>query len=226
MYFAFAVIRQMERLGVHVVNSSESIANVKDKLYSQQILAQSNMPVPNTMLVKYPVNIELVEKYLGFPVVVKTISGTQGVGVYLCENKANFEDIMRLIEATNSKTNIILQEFIEDSKGRDIRVFVIGGRPVACMKRSATDGGLAANYSKGGVVEAYPMNSEIKWLAAESARILGLDIAGIDLLFDGDHFKICEANSAPGFKGIESCCDISIPDEMFDYISLRHGLHL
>ncbi|MBO8127311.1 MAG: hypothetical protein H0Z38_08775 [Firmicutes bacterium] len=101
-YFALAVIRHLERLGVHTFNSSQSIDTVKDKLFTQQILAEHNLPVPKTMLVKFPVNADLVEQQLGFPVVVKTLSGSQGSGVFLSETKSAFEDLMELINATNS----------------------------------------------------------------------------------------------------------------------------
>jgi gamma-F420-2:alpha-L-glutamate ligase len=220
-YFALAVIRHLERLGVNAYNSSQSIDTVKDKLFTQQILAENNLPVPKTMLVKFPVDVGLVEKYLGFPVVVKTLSGSQGIGVFLAESRANFEDLMQLIEATSSRANIILQEFISSSRGIDLRVFTIGGRVVACMKRESKGDNFQANYSKGGLVNQFDVTPEIERLATETSRILGLDIAGIDLLFDGEHFKVCEANSSPGFEGLEKCCRVNIPQEIYDFIRLR-----
>jgi gamma-F420-2:alpha-L-glutamate ligase len=220
-YFALAVIRHLERLGVHSFNSSQSIDTVKDKLFTQQILAENNLPVPNTMMVKFPVNVDLVESYLGFPVVVKTLSGSQGIGVFLIDSKSNFEDLMQLIEETNSKANIILQECISSSRGRDLRVFTIGGRVVACMERKARRGKFRASYSRGGSVKQFDVTPEIEWLATETSRILGLDIAGIDLLFDGGHFKVCEANSAPGFEGLEKCCNVNIPQRIYDFIRFR-----
>ncbi|MEE8193990.1 MAG: RimK family alpha-L-glutamate ligase [Dehalococcoidales bacterium] len=220
-YFALAVIRHLERLGVNAYNSSQSIDTVKDKLFTQQILAENNLPVPKTMLVKFPVDVGLVEKYLGFPVVVKTLSGSQGIGVFLAESRANFEDLMQLIEATSSRANIILQEFISSSRGIDLRVFTIGGRVVACMKRESKGDNFQANYSKGGLVNQFDVTPEIERLATETSRILGLDIAGIDLLFDGEHFKVCEANSSPGFEGLEKCCQVNIPQEIYDFIRLR-----
>lgn len=223
-YFGLAVIRHMERLGVQVINSSNSIETVKDKLYTQQILAQSGLPVPKTMLAKIPINIDVIEKQLGFPVVVKTLSGAKGVGVYLCETPAHLKHLMDFIEATDSKINIILQEFIATSHGRDLRVFVVGGRVVACMQRSSADGDFRANYSRGGNAVAHPISPEIEWLALEATRILDLDIAGVDLLFDHNHFKICEVNSSPGFQGIESCHDISISHEIYNYIRIRLGM--
>ncbi len=223
-YFALAVIRHLERLGVRSFSPSQSIDTVKDKLFTQQILAENNLPVPKTMLVKFPVNVDLVEKYLGLPVVVKTLSGSQGIGVFLAESKSNFEDLMQLIEATNGKANIILQEFISSSKGLDLRVFTIGGRVVACMERKAREGSFKANYSRGGLVSRFEVTPEIEWLASETSRILGLDIAGIDLLFGGEHYRVCEANSSPGFEGLEKCCQVNIPQEIYDFIRIRCGM--
>ena len=222
-YFAIAVSRHLERLGVYAINTSSSIEAVKDKLYTQQILAGSNMPVPKTMLAKYPIDVDLVEEQFGFPVIVKTLSGAQGTGVFLSERKSKFRDLMDLINATNRDANIIIQEFVASSRGRDLRVFTIGGRAVACMERKSLDGNFKANLSQGGIASKVELTPEIEWLATETARILELEIAGIDLLFDGEHFKICEANSAPGFKGIEECHDISIPDAIFDFIQIRLG---
>lgn len=222
-YFALAVIRQLERLGVHSFNSSTCIETVKDKLYTLQILAESNLPVAKSMLAKFPVDLDVVEKQIGFPVVVKTLSGTQGAGVFLCEDRRSLQDLMELVTATRSNVNIILQEFIESSRGRDLRVITLGGRAVGAMLRQSQDGSFKANVSRGGTGTAFQISAEVEWLASEVARRLGLDIAGIDLLFDGDHFRICEANSAPGFRGLETYTGINMPREVFSFIAVRLG---
>ncbi len=222
-YFALAVIRHLERLGVPCINSSHPIEIVKDKLYTHQILAENNLPVPKTMLAKFPVNTDYVETNIGFPTVIKTISGTQGRGVFLASTRKEFQNIMELIEVTNAKVNIIIQEFIADSHGRDLRVLVVGGRPLACMKREAQAGSFKANVSSGAVPSEFPLTPEIEWLATEACRVTGLDIAGVDLLFDGEHYKICEINSAPGFRGLESCCDVNVASEIFQYLKIRFG---
>ncbi|WBW94961.1 ATP-grasp domain-containing protein [Oceanirhabdus sp. W0125-5] len=223
-YFSLAILRQLEKLGVHIVNAPDNIEMVKDKLYTQQMLATNNLPVPKTMLIRFPVNEELVKKYLGYPVVVKSISGSQGSGVYLTHDQSDFRDLMQLMTTTKTSMNFILQEFIKDSFGKDLRVFVVGGRAVACMERCSGDGGFKANFSQGGKVKNYEMNAEIEWLATESAKILGLDVAGIDLLFDGEHYKICEANSSPGFQGLEAATGINTAKEIFDYLKIRLNL--
>lgn len=220
-YFGLALIRHLERLGVRTFNSSQSIDTVKDKLYTQQILAEHNLPVPKTMLIRSKVDVNLVEKHLGFPMVVKTISGSQGSGVFLAENKSNFIDLLEMINAYKENATMILQEFVESSRGTDLRVITIGGRAVAAMKRNSGSDSFKANYSRGGTVEPYEINPEMEWLALETSRLLNLDIAGIDLLFDGDHYKICEANSSPGFEGIESCCNVNISEEIYNFLRVR-----
>ena len=223
-YFALAIIRHLERIGVYSLNASQAIETVRDKLFTQQILAENNLPVPKTMLVKFPIDVTLVEQQVGFPVVVKPLAGSQGSGVFLSESKSSFRDLMQLIEATNKTANIILQEFIEPTRGKDLRVLTLGGRVVACMQRTAAEGDFKANYSSGGAVERFPVTAEIEWLATQTSQLLNLDMAGIDLLFAGDHFKICEANSSPGFQGMESCCDIDVAKEVFHFLRIRRGV--
>ena len=124
-YFIKAIIRHLERLGVILINGSESIDAVKDKLYSQQILGQSNLPVPKTLLVKHPIDVEFVERSLNYPIIVKTLSGSFGAGVFLVEDRKQLRQLMRMAEITKPSYNIIIQEFIEDSYGKDLRVFAV-----------------------------------------------------------------------------------------------------
>lgn len=220
-YFALAVIRQLERLRVVTCNSAAAIETVKDKLFTHQLLAMNKLPIPKTMLAKFPVDIELVERSLGFPVVVKTLSGSQGSGVFLCEDRRRFDELLQMIGATQANANLIFQEFVAPSHGRDGRILVVGGRVVAAMERRAPEGGFKANFHQGGEVLRWEPDREAQWLALESARILGLDIAGVDLLFDEGGYKICEANSSPGFEGIERCCDVDVAEEIAEFLTLR-----
>jgi len=221
-YFALAIIRQLERLGVYVCNSSVTIETVKDKLHMHQLLAHSNLPTPKTMLLKFPVDIEVVKREIGFPVVVKNITGTEGNGIYLCQSEDKFTDLMELIYSNSPAANIILQEFIASSSGRDLRVFVVGGKIIGCMQRISTTG-FKANYSRGGTVEAYDLTPDAQWLATETARLANLDIAGIDLLFAENGYKVCEANSSPGFKGLEQVMGRNIAEQIMDYVSVKVG---
>lgn len=223
-YYALSVLRQLEYLGVYICNNANSINYVKDKLYMHQLLSRSKLSSPRTMLAKYPIALEVVKREIGFPVVIKNVTGTQGAGIYLCERENEFIDIMELIYTNNNKANIILQEFIRRSYGKDLRVFVVGGKVVACMQRQSKNS-FKANYSKGGDVLPFELTQEIEWLSTETAKLFNLDIAGIDLLFDEVEFKICEANSSPGFLGLENVSGKIIAESIIDYILVRIGLN-
>jgi gamma-F420-2:alpha-L-glutamate ligase len=215
-YFALAVIRQLERLGVRVFNNSSSIENVADKLHTHQILLESSLPTPTTMLAKFPIDIALVERVIGFPVVVKTLQGVNGEGVFLLEDNKSFQDFIDLVSQVNPNVQMIFQEFIANSKGRDLRLFVVDGDVVASMERRALDDGFKANYSQGAAVQEFKPDEAAVNMAVRTASLLNLQVAGIDLLYAEDGgYTICEANSFPGFKGLESCCDVNIPQEIF-----------
>ena len=220
-YFIKAIIRHLERLGVEMINGSDSIDNVKDKLYTQQVLGESNLPVPKTLLVKHPISVEFVEKNLTFPVIIKTLSGSFGAGVFLAEKKKQFEQLVKMAEITKPSYNIIVQEFIKDSWGKDLRVFVLHGKVVGCMMRQSTDGDFRANITRGGEGIPYQITEEIEWLGGESARLLGLDIAGVDLLFDDGGFRICEVNSSPGFEGMDQYTGTNVAEQIVQYVMKR-----
>ena len=222
-YHIKAVIRHFERMGVVVINGSEAIDNVKDKLYSHQILAQSNLDIPNTMLLKHPIDIDFVEKHIGFPAIVKTISGSYGRGVFLAENKKQFKQLLTMAELTKPNYNIIIQEFIKDTWGKDLRVLVVNNKVVGCMMRQATDDDFRANISRGGEGIPYEVNEQIEWLSTEASKALDLDIAGVDLLFDNGGYKICEINSNPGFEGMETFTKKNIAEEIVQFIKMKIG---
>ena len=222
-YYIKAVIRHFERMGVPVINSSEAIDNVKDKLYTHQILAQSNLDIPNTMLLKHPIDIDFVEKNIGFPVIVKKISGSYGRGVFLCENKKQLNQLVTMAELTKKSYDIIIQEFVKDTWGKDLREFVGNNKVVGCMMRQATDDDFRANISRGGEGFPYEVNEQIEWLSSESSKALDLDIAGVDLLFQNGGYKICEVNSNPGFEGMETFTKKNIAGEIVSFIKLKLG---
>lgn len=218
-YFASAVIRHLERLGVFVMNKADAVELAKDKLATTQTLASNNVPIPKTLLGKYPIDLSVIEREFTFPVIVKKIASSMGKGIVLCENPVQLEDVLGL--AHPSSANFIIQECIAASLGKDIRVFVVGGRAIGAILRTAKQGSFKANYSAGGSVEPLPLTPEIEWLAIESARLLDLDIAGVDLLFDKTGFRICEVNSAPFFEGFELATNINVPEEVFRCIQVR-----
>jgi len=222
-YYIKAVIRHFERMGVPVINSSDAIDNVKDKLYTHQILAQSNLDIPNTMLLKHPIDIDFVQKNIGFPVIVKKISGSYGRGVFLCENKKQLKQLLTMAELTKKSYDIIIQEFVKDTWGKDLRVFVVNNKVVGCMMRQSTDDDFRANLSRGGEGFPYEVNEQIEWLSSEASKALGLDIAGVDLLFQNGGYKICEVNSNPGFEGMETFTKKNIAGEIVSFIKLKLG---
>ena len=222
-YHIKAVIRHFERMGVPVINSSDAIDNVKDKLYSHQILAQSNLDIPKTMLLKHPIDVDFVAKHIGFPAIVKTISGSYGRGVFLAETKKQFKQLLTMAELTKPGYNIIIQEFIKDTWGKDLRVLVVNNKVVGCMMRQATDDDFRANLTRGGEGFPYEVNEQIEWLASEASKALNLDIAGVDLLFDNGGYKICEVNSNPGFEGMEQYTKKNIAEEIVHFIKMKIG---
>jgi gamma-F420-2:alpha-L-glutamate ligase len=223
-YFTLAVLRHFERQGIAMVNSSTSVEAVADKLQTLQILSGAGIPIPKTILGKFPVDVNVIERELGFPVVVKTLRGTRGNGVVLCANREQFHDLANLLDGAQSGSDFIFQQYIEASHGRDVRVLVIDGRAVAAMERRSTDGSFKSNISLGGIGTAFEPPKEMAELAVRVAKVLGLDVAGVDILLDRDGYRICEANSSPGFKGLEKACGISVPNEIFNAMRSRLGL--
>ncbi len=222
-YYQKAVFRHLERMGVLFINGSDAIDTVKDKLYTMQILAQNNVPHPKTMLVRSPVDVDYVEKRIGFPIVVKSLSGTHGKGVYLAENKKNFSQLMDMMEQINDRFNIILQEFVSDSYGKDVRIIVVGGKVIGAMKRESIDGDFRANITRGGEAKPVDIDEQMEYLALESTKLLGLDIGGVDLLYDNGGYKICEVNSSPGFFGMEKYTEIKVSEEIVSYVKYKMG---
>ena len=216
-YFGFAILRHLERLGIPTVNPSYAIEATKDKLYAHQIFAEKSIPTPKTMLVKHPVNANLVDREIGWPAVVKIMAGSYGKGVYQVTSKSRFQDFIEFAHGIKTDEAIIVQEYVDTHPGEDLRVFVVGDRVLGAMKRSASDGSFKANITRGGVGENYPLTPEIEDLALRVARSLDLQIAGVDLLFGQDGFLVCEANSAPGFEGFERATGIDVAGAIVDY---------
>ncbi len=221
-YFTLAVLRHFERKGIRMVNGPEAINLVADKLHSMQRLIRAGLPVPQTILGKFPMDADLVEQELGFPVIVKTLRGTRGTGVLKCEDRRQFEDLAGLLASAEAKADFLFQHYVRSSHGRDVRVLVIGGRVIAAMERRAPGGHFKSNISLGGSAVAYVPSTEMAELAVRAADVLDLEVAGIDILFDENGYRICEANSAPGFQGLERACDIDVPAAVFDWIEASH----
>jgi gamma-F420-2:alpha-L-glutamate ligase len=209
-------MRFYERLGVPFLNTPRVVETVADKLHTLQVLAANGVPVPRTMLGKYPPDLDLIEQTLGFPLIVKTLKGTRGGGVFLSETKEKFKDLIDLIAETGAQAHVIFQRYVTKSHGRDLRVFVVQGKVLAVMERQSQSGSFKSNISRGGAGKSHPITPEIEKLALDVAAQLRLEVTGIDLLFDDRGFTVCEANSSPGFSGLEPSCNINAAGAILD----------
>ena len=218
-YFTLALLRQLEGFGIPVFNSSNSIANSKDKMISSQVLAQAKLPTPRTMLVSHPVDVNIVEQEIGFPCVVKLVISSKGKGIYLCKDRETFANLMDLTDNLKTRKTLIIQEFINSGELFDLRVWVIGDRACAVMKRTPPEGDFKANINRGGRGEHFQLTDEIKTLAERTAKVFGLAITGVDLLYDGRKYLVCEANSSPGFEGIDRYCGTNMSAEIASWIN-------
>ena len=219
--FQLAVLRHFEQAGVIVINGSGSIETAKNKMMTSQILSREGIPIPKTMMVRFPIQEKLIAENIGYPCIIKVVTGSYGAGVYLCEKKRDYKKIVEFIESLGNKKTLLVQEYLGDRPGEDLRVLVIGGKVVGAMKRTAPEGDFRANITSGGTGEGFEVTPEIDYIARETARTLGLTIAGIDLLFDNRGFRVCEANSNSGFSGFEKYCGVDVADLITEYIKYK-----
>lgn len=217
--FQLAVIRHFEQAGIPCINSSISIETAIDKLRTAQILSSNNIAIPKTVFVKFPIDVNLIETSIGFPCVVKVVTGSYGEGIFLCEDRSSFKKIMEFLGNVGSRETLIVQEYLGERPGEDLRVLVAGNRVLGAMKRTAPSGDFRANITNGGTGEPYPVTEEIEAIVKSTAKVLGLSIAGIDLLFDSRGFRVCEANSNPGFSGFDHYCDTDVAEMLSEYIT-------
>jgi RimK family alpha-L-glutamate ligase len=215
------VLRHFEQAGVIVINSSTAIETAKNKMLTSQVLSRSGIAIPNTMMVRFPVDDKLIEKNIGYPCIIKVVTGSYGAGVYLCEKKRDYKKIIEFVESLGNKKTLLVQEYLGERPGEDLRVLVIGGKVIGAMKRTAPEGDFRANITGGGTGQGFEVTPEIDYIARETARALGLTIGGIDLLFDSRGFRVCEANSNPGFSGFEKYCGVDVADLITEYIKYR-----
>ena len=212
-----AIIRFFELAGVKVVNSSSSINLVQDKFQSSEMLHQAGIAVPSTMIARYPITNNLVEKHIGFPCILKVVVGSFGEGIYMCHSKQEYERVIEFANALHNEKVLIAQEYIDDRPGEDLRVFIVGDKVIGAMKRTAPIGDFRANITNGGTGEEFEVTPEVEKIALDTARVLNLQIAGIDLLFDKRGFRVCEANSNPGFSGFDKYCNTNVAKYIVEY---------
>lgn len=223
-YLSISIIRHMWQHGVVVVNDADAIERAIDKMFTMHVLADKGIPIPKTMFARCPVDSNVVTQQIGYPVIVKTLKGTQGGGVFLCETPDSLRDLSEILVHQGADVSpVLFQEFIATSRGRDIRVFCVGGKVLACMERKSTDGSFKSNITRGGVGQPVEITPEISKIALDTCNALGLEIAGIDLLYTEDGYRVCEANSAPDFRGLEKFCQVDVPKSIYEYIEARYA---
>ena len=221
-YFGTAVVRQFEQMDVYTPNTANGIANSRDKLRATQILSRHNIGMPATAFVRNRADvIPAIEMVGGAPVVIKLLEGTQGIGVILAPELKIAEAIIETLHGTNQQ--VLIQAFVKESRGRDIRAIVVGDRVVAAMRRVAQGDEFRSNVPRGGSVEAVTLDPAYEEVAVRSAQIMGLRIAGVDMLEGRDGPLVMEVNSSPGLEGIESATRLDVAGAMIDYIADQVG---
>jgi ribosomal protein S6--L-glutamate ligase len=217
-YFGLAVVRQMEQMDIYTPNTSAGIGNSRDKLRATQILSRHNIDMPATMFVRERADVlPAIEAVGGAPVVVKLLEGTQGIGVILAPDTKVAEAVIETLHST--RQNVLIQRFVAESKGRDIRAFVLGDRVVAAMRRSAKGDEFRSNVHRGGTTEAIELDEEYQRTAVQAAQIMGLRVAGVDMLEGDDGPLVMEVNSSPGLEGIEAATELDIAGAIVDYVA-------
>lgn len=216
-FFGCAVVRQFEMMGVYSVNESVAITRSRDKLRSLQLLARKGIGLPVTGFANDPrATGALIEQVGGAPLVIKLVEGTQGVGVVLAETRQAAESVIEAFRGLNA--NILAQEYIKEAKGADIRAFVIRGKVVAAMKRQSKEGEFRSNLHRGGTASVVKITPEERSTAVRAANILGLNIAGVDMLRSNHGSVVMEVNSSPGLEGIETTTGKDIAGMIVDFI--------
>ncbi len=216
-FYGTAVLRHLETMGIYTLNESIAISRSRDKFRSLQLLARKGIPMPLTSFAQSPDNTEdLIRMVGGAPLVIKLLEGTQGKGVMLADSHQSAVSIINAFKEMHA--NILVQEFIQESKGTDIRCLVIDGKVVAAMKRQAKEGEFRANVHQGGTALKVKLTPLERAIAIAAAKTMGLKVAGVDLLRSNNGPLVLEINSSPGLEGIETTTQIDIAGKIIKYI--------
>jgi ribosomal protein S6--L-glutamate ligase len=222
-FYGNAVLRQFEMMGVYPLNESVAIARARDKLRSLQLLARKGIGLPVTGFAHAPDDIEdLIKMVNGAPLVIKLLEGTQGIGVVLAENENAAKSVIEAFMGL--KVNILVQEYIKEAQGADIRCFVIGEKVVAAMKRQAKTGEFRSNLHRGGTASLIRITPEERSTAVRAARIIGLNVAGVDILRSHHGPVVMEVNSTPGLEGIEGATGKDVANLIVDFVERNAGV--
>jgi len=216
-FFGLAVLRQFEMMGVYTANDSMAIARSRDKLRAIQLLSRYDIGIPATEFVRDSDDIiPAIRRVGGVPVILKVLEGTQGVGVILAESEKMAEAIIQTLHS--ARQNILIQNFVRESEGRDLRALVVGDRVVAAMRRMARPGEFRSNVHRGAKVEAVDLPPEYERTALRAAQIMGLRVAGVDMLETSAGPQVLEVNSSPGFEGLEQATGIDVAGAVIEDI--------
>lgn len=216
--YGSAIVRQFEMQGIYTVSSSIAITRSRDKLRSLQLLAKAGVGIPKTVVSRNTTDIDNLLENLGTPVIIKLATGTHGNGVVLAETKKAAKSTLQAFYLTNEEgTNILLQEYIEESAGTDIRAFVVGSRVIASMKRQSLDDDFRSNLHQGGEGTSIKLTDEERKTAVKAAKAMGLNIAGVDLMRSSRGSLVLEVNASPGF-GIEKVTGRNVANSIIEYV--------
>lgn len=218
--YSVAVLTQFEMRDITVINSSTSILRTRNKLRAIQWMTRHSIDIPKTVFIRKPSGLKAaVEAVGGFPVILKLLSGTQGIGVMIAENFRTIESTLDTLWSLGQ--DILIQECIQESLGKDVRVIVAGGKVIASMRRNARIGEFRSNIHRGGMGEPLELPEEYKKAACQAAHATRLDIAGVDMLESNSGPKVIEVNSSPGLEGIEQATGLNIAKSMLEYCQQR-----
>lgn len=221
-YFGTAVVRQFEQMDVYTPNTAAGIMNSRDKLRATQIMSRHEIDMPATVFVRNRGEVSTaIDMVGGAPVVIKLLEGTQGIGVILAPTKKVAEAIIETLHGTDQQ--VLIQRFVKESKGKDVRALVVGDRVVAAMRRVAQGDEFRSNVHRGGTVEKVDLSPEFEETAVRAAHIMGLRVAGVDMLEGENGPLVMEVNSSPGLEGIERATKLDVAGAIVDYIADQAG---
>ncbi len=221
--FSYSVLRTLGRQGTFLVNPPSGIARARNKLRTAEALVRAGLPMVPTAWPSRNMDLDaLVDRLGGTPIVLKTVGGSQGMGVCRADSPSSARSIIEAFFA--SRVSVLLQPFIASAQGRDLRAFVVGDRVVACMERIAPSGEFRANLHRGALCVAHSLNQEGTSLAVAAARAVGLSVAGVDLLWGNGQWLVLEVNASPGLTGIEGATGLDVAREVVHWIASQAGL--
>ncbi|TAH37638.1 MAG: 30S ribosomal protein S6--L-glutamate ligase [Alphaproteobacteria bacterium] len=219
-FYGLAVLRQLELMGLHSLNSSDGFARARDKLHSLQLLSKSNIGLPTTAFARAADDIDDIIKIVGGPpLIVKLIEGTQGKGVVLAETTKAAASVIQAFQELDA--NILVQEFIKEAAGADLRCFVVGNQVVAAMQRKAREGEFRANLHRGATASIAELTEEEQNTAVQAAKIMGLGVAGVDILRSSRGPLVLEINASPGLEGIEKTTGVDVAGKIVEYLEKK-----